>query len=147
MCGRLHDSHLHKQCLDSPLRCHIGVERFSVKKFIGVLASLIGIMLICSVDLAGDNDENRGKFPHTSQQEIAIGDAMAFISAVLCGMYAIVLKSRIDNEDRVSIPLFFGMTGLLNFIFLWPGFLILHYTGVEKFELPLTGKIWTIVLV
>jgi solute carrier family 35 protein F5 len=124
-----------------------GVEQFSVKKFIGVLASLTGIMLISSVDLAGDNDDNRGKFPHKSQREVAIGDAMAFISAVLYGMYAIIMKSRIDNEDRVNMPLFFGMTGLLNLIFLWPGFLILHCTGVEKFELPLTGKIWTIVLV
>jgi solute carrier family 35 protein F5 len=115
-----------------------GVEQFSFKKFIGVLASL---------DLAGDNDENRGKFPHKSQREIAIGHAMAFISAVFYGMYAIVMKSRIDNEDRVNMALFFGMTGLLNLISLWPGFLILHYTGVEKFELPLTGKIWTIVLV
>jgi len=124
-----------------------GIERFSVKKFIGVLASLIGIILISSVDLAGDNDDNRGKFPHKSPQQIAIGDAMAFASAVLYGVYAIVIKSRIDNEDRVNMPLFFGMTGLLNLIFLWPGFLILHYTGVEKFELPQTGKIWTIVLV
>jgi solute carrier family 35 protein F5 len=66
---------------------------------------------------------------------------------VLYGMYAIVIKSRIGNEDRVNMPLFFGMTGLFNLIFLWPGFLILHYTGVERFELPQTGKIWTIVLV
>ncbi len=124
-----------------------GIERFSVRNFIGVLASLIGIILVSSVDLAGDNDDNRGKFPHKSPQQIAIGDAMAFVSAVLYGMYAIVIKSRIGNEDRVNMPLFFGMTGLFNLIFLWPGFLILHYTGVEKFELPQTGKIWTIVLV
>jgi solute carrier family 35, member F5 len=122
-----------------------GVERFTVKKLIGVLASLTGIILISSVDLAGD--ENRGKFPHKSQQEILIGDAMAFISAVLFGVYAIVLKRRIGNEKRVNMPLFFGMTGIFNLIFLWPGFLVLHYTDVEKFELPPSSKIWTIVLV
>lgn len=124
-----------------------GIERFSVKKLIGVLASLIGIILISSVDLTGDNDDNRGKFPHKSPQQIAIGNAMAFVSAVLYGLYAVVIKSRINNEGHVNLPLFFGTTGLFNLICLWPGFLILHYTGVERFELPQTGKIWTIVLV
>jgi solute carrier family 35 protein F5 len=126
----------------------VHVEVFSYKKLVGVLASLIGIILISSVDLSGkDNDENRGNFPHKSQGEIALGDAMAFGSAIMYGIYAIVMKKRVGNEDRVNMPLFFGLVGLFNVIFLWPGFLILHYTGVEKFELPPTGKIWTIVLV
>lgn len=124
------------------------VEGFSYKKLMGVLASLAGIILISSVDLSGkDNDENRGDFPHKSQGEIAIGDAMAFGSAIMYGMYAIVMKKRIGNEDRVNMPLFFGLVGLFNVIFLWPGFIILHFTGVEPFELPPTRKVWTIVLV
>ena len=115
---------------------------------VGVLASLAGIILISSVDLSGkDNDENRGSFPHKSQAEIALGDAMAFGSAVMYGLYAVVMKKRIGNEDRVNMPLFFGLVGLFNVVFLWPGFLLLHYTSVEKFALPPTGKIWTIVLV
>lgn len=124
------------------------VEGFSYKKLIGVLASLAGIILISSVDLSGkDNDENRGNFPHKSQAEIAVGDAMAFGSAIMYGIYAIVMKKRIGNEDRVNMPLFFGLVGLFNVAFLWPGFIVLHFTGVEKFEMPPTGKIWTIVLV
>lgn len=124
------------------------VEGFSYKKLMGVMASLAGIVLISSVDLSGkDNDENRGNFPHKSQAEIAIGDAMAFGSAIMYGVYAIVMKKRIGNEDRVNMPLFFGMVGLFNVVFLWPGFIILHFTGVERFALPPTGKIWTIVLV
>lgn len=124
------------------------VENFSYRKLIGVLASLAGIILISSVDLSGkDNDENRGDFPHKTQGEIALGDAMAFGSAVMYGVYAIVMKKRIGNEDRVNMPLFFGLVGLFNVIFLWPGFVVLHYTGVEEFEMPPTGKIWVIVLV
>ncbi len=125
----------------------VRVERFSLKKLVGVLASLAGIVLISSVDLSGDNDENRGSFPHKSQQQIAIGDSMAFFSAVVYGVYTVVMKKRIGNEDRVNMPLFFGMVGLFNVIFLWPGFLILHLGGVETFELPPTGRIWFIVLV
>ncbi|EHK96664.1 putative Uncharacterized vacuolar membrane protein [Glarea lozoyensis 74030] len=123
------------------------VEAFSYKKLIGVLASLTGIVLISLVDLSGkDNDENRGDFPHKSHTEIAIGDGMAFGSAVMYGIYAIVMKKRIGNEDRVNMPLFFGLVGLFNCMLLWPGFFILHFTGVEKFQMPPTSKIWIIVL-
>lgn len=123
------------------------VESFTYRKLGGVLASLAGIILISSVDLAGrDNDENRGNFPHKTQGEIAVGDAMAFASAIMYGIYAIVMKKRIGNEDRVNMPLFFGLVGFFNVVFLWPGFIILHYTGVEEFELPPTEKIWTIIL-
>lgn len=124
------------------------VEVFSYRKLIGVLASLAGIILISSVDLGQpDNDENRGDFPHKTQAEIAIGDLMAFGSAIMYGLYAVVMKKRCGNEDRVNMPLFFGLVGFFNVIFLWPGFVILHFTGIEEFQLPPTGHIWTIVLV
>lgn len=126
----------------------VRVEVFSYKKLFGVLASLAGIVLISSMDLSGpDNDQNRGNFPHKTQAEIAIGDLMAFGSAVMYGLYAIVMKKRIGNEDRVNMPLFFGLVGLFNVIFLWPGFLVLHFTGLEKFQIPPTRKVWTVVLV
>jgi solute carrier family 35 protein F5 len=72
---------------------------------------------------------------------------LAFVSAILYGLYSIVMKKRVENEDRVNMPLFFGLVGFFNVIFLWPGFIILHLTGVETFELPPTGKIWTIIIV
>jgi len=123
------------------------VELFSYRKLTGVLASLTGIILISSVDLGRpDNDENRGDFPHKTQAEIAIGDLMAFGSAIMYGLYAVVMKKRCGNEDRVNMPLFFGLVGFFNVIFLWPGFVILHFTGIEEFQLPPTGHIWTIVL-
>ncbi|KIN04990.1 hypothetical protein OIDMADRAFT_39431 [Oidiodendron maius Zn] len=125
----------------------MGVEHFSFRKLVGVLACFAGIILISTVDLSDeDNDENRGKFPHKSQSQIAIGDAMAFGSAVMYGMYTVVMKKRIGNEDRVNMPLFFGLVGLFNVIFLWPGFLVLHFTGVETFELPSSRKVWTVIL-
>lgn len=124
------------------------VEHFTIRKLIGVIASLAGIALISTVDLSGkDNDLNRGKFPHKSQGQIAIGDAMAFGSAVMYGIYTVVMKKRVGNEDRVSMPLFFGLVGLFNVIILWPGFFLLHLTGVERFELPPSGKVWTVIAV
>ncbi|KAI1818082.1 hypothetical protein GGS20DRAFT_388932 [Poronia punctata] len=123
------------------------IEPFSARKLVGVLASLSGVILISLVDLSGDgNDDDRGNFPHKSQAQIALGDAMAFISAVIYGTYVVVMKVRVGNEDRVNMPLFFGLVGTFNLLLLWPLFPILHYTGIEPFELPTDGKVWTIIL-
>lgn len=126
----------------------VRVETFTFRKLMGVLASLVGIVLISSIDMwKENNDDNRGSFPHKTQGEIALGDAMAFGSAVMYGIYTVVMKKRIGNEDRVNMPLFFGLVGLFNVIFLWPGFIILHVTGIETFELPPTSNVWGTILV
>lgn len=123
------------------------MERFTFKKLIGVLASLTGIILISGVDLSGDNDKNRGSFPHKSQGQIAMGDALAFASAILYGIYTILMKKRMGDETRVDMLLFFGLVGLLNVITLLPGFFVLHYARVERFEIPPTTRVVTIILV
>lgn len=123
------------------------VESFSARKLAGVLASLAGVVLISSVDLSGKSDEDRGSFPHKSQASIAVGDGMAFFSAIVYGLYVTVMKRRVGDEDRVNMPLFFGLVGLLNLFILWPGFFLLHWTGIEPFEWPPTGKIWAIIIV
>jgi solute carrier family 35 protein F5 len=123
------------------------VERFTLRKLIGVCASLAGVILISMVDVSGETDENRGSFPHKTPRELAVGDVMAFVSAVLYGFYAVFMKKRIGDESRVNMPLFFGLVGLWNTVLLWPGFFILHFTGVEKFSLPPTTKILIIVIV
>ncbi|KAL2266372.1 hypothetical protein VTJ83DRAFT_5724 [Remersonia thermophila] len=123
-----------------------GVEGFTLRKLLGVLASLAGVVLISSVDLSGANDDNRGSFPHKTTTQIAIGDSMAFFSAIIYGIYVTVMKRRVGNEERVNMPLFFGLVGLFNVLFLWPGFLILHWTGIEPFQLPPTGVVWTIIV-
>jgi solute carrier family 35 protein F5 len=108
------------------------IESFSVRKLIGVLASLTGVLLISLVDLSGDgNDDDRGNFPHKTQAQIAIGDAMALLSAAVYGVYVVVMKARVGNEERVNMPLFFGLVGTFNLLLLWPLFPILHYTGIE----------------
>ncbi|KAK7735670.1 hypothetical protein SLS53_007411 [Cytospora paraplurivora] len=122
------------------------VETFSVRKLVGVLASLVGVVLISTVDLSGKSDEDRGNFPHKSQASIAIGDGMAFFSAIIYGLYVTVMKRRVGDEDRVNMPLFFGLVGVLNLVLLWPGFFILHWTGIEPFSWPPTGQVWAIIL-
>lgn len=114
------------------------VEPFSVRKLVGVTASLVGIVLISTVDLSGESDENRGSFPHKTPSQIAIGDSMAFVSAVVYGMYVTVMKRRVGNEDKVDMRLFFGLVGVFNLAFLWPLFFILHWTNIEPVCIPIS---------
>lgn len=123
------------------------VERFTIRKLIGVGASLAGVALISTIDVSGETDENRGSFPHKTPHELALGDVMAFVSAVLYGFYAVFMKKRIGDESKVNMPLFFGLVGLSNVLLLWPGLVVLHVTGVEPFQMPPSRKILTIVLV
>lgn len=123
------------------------VERFTVRKFIGVCASLAGVVLISTVDISGETDENRGSFPHKTPRQLAIGDTMAFVSAVLYGFYAVLMKKRMGDESKVNMPLFFGFVGAINVALLWPVMFVLHVTSVEKFAFPPTTSILVIVLV
>lgn len=123
------------------------VEAFTIRKLVGVLASLAGIIMISMVDLTRNTDKNRGSFPHKSNGQLAIGDLLALASALLYGIYTIMMKKRIGNESRVDMLLFFGFVGVFNLIILLPGFPILHYSGIETFELPPTKRIMAIVLI
>lgn len=113
----------------------------------GVLASLLGISLTSIVDVFGDSDKNRGSFPHKSHVQIAVGDVLALVSAMLYGLYTTMMKKRAGSEARINVLLFFGFVGFFNMVILIPGLFILHYTGVEPFELPPTSRITVIVLV
>ena len=129
------------------------VEKFTGRKFLGVIASLLGIILISRVDLSATDDPSAGHdgsgstFPPKSAGEIALGDAMAAFSAVMYGVYTVVLKRQVGDESRVNMQLFFGLVGVFNMFLLWPGFVLLHLTGVEPFALPDTRRVWMIILI
>jgi len=125
-----------------------GVEVFKIKNLVGVLCSFSGVVLIALVDLSKENnDANRGSFPHKSSAQIAMGNAMALGSAIVYGIYAVLVKWRVGNEDRVDMLTVFGFVGLFSVVLIWPGFFILHWTGFERFQLPPSRTIWTIVIV
>lgn len=123
------------------------VEKFTWRKLIGILASLTGIIIVSSVDISGTSgdDEHRGDFPVKSAKELVLGNALALLSALTYGIYTVFMKKRIDDESRISMPLFFGFVGLINLLVLWPGFFVLHWTGIETFEIPSNTRVTAII--
>ena len=70
-----------------------------------------------------------------------LGDSLALLSALFYAVYVILLKVRIRSESRIDMQLLFGFVGLFNIIGCWPIGVLLHLTGVERFELPTSGRV------
>ncbi len=138
-------------------------EKFTWRKLFGVMMSFAGILLISKVDLAARMggepagsatktatlSKREDTFPEKPAAELALGDALAVLSAMLYGVYTVTLKKATMKAlpRSINMPLFFGFVGMFNFVFLFPLFPILHYTGLETFALPPTRRIWTILLI
>ena len=74
-----------------------------------------------------------------------LGDFLALLSAVFYALYVIFLKVRVREESRIDMQLFFGFVGLFNIFLAWPMGVILHFTGVERFEIPHTRNAIVII--
>jgi len=112
-------------------------ESFSALKLIAVCASVIGVALVSESDRG---DEPRPMSP-TAPRAPLFGDFLALLSALFYGCYTVLLKVKIQNENRINMSLFFGFVGLFNLLLLWPMFGLLHWTGVEPFEFPRDPRI------
>ena len=120
------------------------VEAFTLRKLLAVLLSIVGIALVSSADLSGNGSS--GLSSRKSFSENLAGELLALSSAVMYGIYTILIKKRAGSVNT-DILLFFGFVGTLNTILLWPGFLVLDKSGLEEFELPPSGRVWSIILV
>ena len=49
-------------------------------------------------------------------------------------MYIVLLRRRVNHEDNMDSPMFFGFVGMFNAFMLWPGIIGLHFSGKETFE-------------
>ncbi|KAF0026023.1 hypothetical protein F2P81_020760 [Scophthalmus maximus] len=109
-------------------------DRFTLSKLLVVALSMGGVTLVSFSSM--DNPDEKG----------FIGSLWSLAGAILYAVYIVMIKRRVDREDKLDIPMFFGFVGLFNLLLLWPGFLLLHYTGFEAFELP-SQLVWTYILI
>ncbi|KAF7721356.1 hypothetical protein EC973_004837 [Apophysomyces ossiformis] len=119
-----------------------GVEQLNIIKIVSVCVSLVGVILVSSSDQQSSPGQNQpvlGTAP-------LLGDLLALAGAVFYGCYTTLLKLRIQDESRVNMPLFFGFVGAFNVLLLWPVFFLLHWSGIETFQLPTSPVLWTMVL-
>ncbi|KAI9278681.1 hypothetical protein BDA99DRAFT_492858 [Phascolomyces articulosus] len=124
------------------------VEKLTLIRVAAVAVSFGGVVLVSYSDQESATKEP----PKEPTAEIAeasaplIGDFLALAGAFFYGCYTTLLKRRIGDESRINMPLFFGFVGAFNVLLLWPIFPILHWTGLETFEIPHGGILWATLL-
>ncbi|ESO86889.1 hypothetical protein LOTGIDRAFT_175977, partial [Lottia gigantea] len=75
-----------------------------------------------------------------------VGALWALLSSILYALYLVSLRRKVDHEDKLDIPMFFGFVGIICSVIIWPGFLILHYSKTEIFIWP-TRSQWLYITV
>jgi len=110
-------------------------DKFSLTKLIAVV---ISVGSVATISTAESRLENISYIP--------IGGLWALCGAFFYAAYIVMLRHKVDNEDSIDIPMFFGFVGLFSFLLLWPAFFILHYSQLEVFQWPNIEQ-WCIILV
>ena len=75
-----------------------------------------------------------------------VGISAAAIAAAFYAAYTVALKRVLPDDECYSMGMVFGMLGILNSVVFWPGFFILHMTGLEVFEVPPRQTLLPLVL-
>ena len=109
-------------------------DKFNISKLLAVLVSFGGVLIVCLTD------------PNKGSAAINIGDLYAIAGAILYATYLVLITRKVGEDYKLDMPLFFGFVGLFGVLIFWPGFFILHYTDVERFELPPDLKTWLLLL-
>lgn len=110
-----------------------GSDRITLSKMVAVFISMGGVVLICMADMSFES-------------AVPVGAIWAVLGSLFYAMYLVLLRRKVENEDRMDISMFFGFVGLVSLLTLWPGILILHYSGLEHLEWP-SSKQWLLLVV
>lgn len=94
----------------------VGVETFTRAKVLAVLASFVGLLLVTHSDsmistastIISGQSITEDDAPDRRPKNALVGDALALLSAVCYAVYVILLKVKIEDEERVDMQLFFG---------------------------------------
>jgi len=103
-------------------------------KLLAVLVSGFGICLVTYCSTVSVVDKSQPS-EHEATNSTA-GNVLALLSAVSSGIYVVLLRALVPSEEEVHMPSLFGMIGLTASCCFAPLFPLLHFTGVEQFELP-----------
>ncbi|KAL8564097.1 hypothetical protein ACOMHN_034574 [Nucella lapillus] len=98
-------------------------DRFTLSKLVAVFVSLGGVVMVSLSDMK-------------IEDSVPAGALWGLASAMLYAFYLVMVRRRVNHEDHMDIPMFFGFVGLACALLLWPGFFILHFSHWEQFVWP-----------
>jgi drug/metabolite transporter (DMT)-like permease len=144
-------------------------EPFRWDKIFSVLLSIVGVVVVAYSGSGQDESQAESstslsrelftsssatssvrpvEYPHRTLGNIVIG-----IGAVLYGLYEVLYKRLACPPQQVSARrqaafanVIGSAVGLCTFCILWPIIPLLHFTGIETFELPHGEEVWVFTI-
>lgn len=123
------------------------IEKINLNKIVGIVITFAGVVIVTKIDSSSDS------LPTGLTPLIAfLGNMLALSGALIYGAYTILLKHKITKPDSfkeriLNTHLFFGFVGVYCLIMMWPFLIVLHFTGIETFELPNTSHVLLLLLI
>lgn len=125
------------------LGVYLGIDKFSVKKMVCVVFSLVGVVLISVSE--GTRDEDGGKF---KPKNPLLGNFFALIGAFCYALYLLVMKMKCGTGEKTTDErILFGWVGVFTFILGCPILIIVNALGIEEFLLPPNNRVLIMVSV
>ena len=123
-------------------------EAFRWDKAFSVILAMIGVFVVAYGGQNGESSEDSSKYPYRLSGNLVIG-----LGAVLYGLYEVLYKRLACPPSTVSPrrqAVFANVVGsgigLCTFSILWILLPLLHWTGLETFELPRGNVLWLLIL-
>lgn len=110
----------------------VGVETFSVSKFVCVSVSIVGVFLVNFGESAEEGSSGSNAF---------LGNMMALLAALMYTTYFLLLRVNCGDEHKTNERRLFGYVGAICLICGIPLLILVHLLGLEKFELPTSNYV------
>ena len=136
-------------------------EKLRASKIFAVAVAIIGVLVVAYGDTApskhGSKSGGGAGGPNAPDKEEAsnraLGNIVIGIGSVLYGFYEVLYKKVACPPDGCSpgrgmifANTFGSMIGLFTLSVLWIPLPLLHYTGIEPFELPRGEAAWMMII-
>ena len=93
-------------------------DRITVSKVFAVIFNFCGVVLVSYADIESKDGGGGGS---GKADDTVSGVVWALSGAAFYAAYIVLLRRKVNNEDNMDPPMFFGFVGLFTAILAWPG--------------------------
>lgn len=117
-------------------------------KWIGIAFCVTGSILVGVSDNGSGSGSGKGGGGggDGGGKNTVFGNVIALLSAFFYAVYTSILRYGLPDDERYAMGMVFGAVGVINFICLWPGLVLVDLLNWEKFEWPSIGQFWPLLL-